>query len=301
MMGWKHHIGRPLAEISPEAKGQGYIDLLDHVYQSGEVYSAKEQYVKVYQQDGSAWELYRNFTYKPLKDKKGNTYAILIHAVDVSDQVEFRQQIESQLKEKSMLLDEIHHRVKNNLAVITSLLYLQQEETGSSEVKESLQEAQNRIQSIALVHEQLYRQAESGVSIQMDHYLDSLLAWLRQTSEPPDTALTIRAEANNIYVPLSMAVPFGMMATELITNACKHAFKEKDEGTVEVTLSKDQNYYYLEVADDGSGLPEEFSLDAGRTGMDIINSLLIQLNADLSHHSKPGEGTTFTIQIPMDS
>lgn len=149
-----------------------------------------------------------DFIYNPLADKEGNTYGIYVEVVNVTDEVRYRTELEEKLNETKTLLAEIHHRVKNNLAVITSLLQLQKDQSTSEQVQKELNVTFSRIQSIALVHEQLYMEAEADAYVNLESYLPNLIDSLQQINTSPGRDITCTVVADEAHLPLDQAVPY---------------------------------------------------------------------------------------------
>ncbi len=190
-------------------------------------------------------------------------------------------------------MEEIHHRVKNNLAHISGILELQSYNTQSEEAYTVLQDSQSRVQSIAMIHDQLY-QHESFKKVRVDQYIERLTKTIERTWETDDTDIDYHLEADPISLPVKEAVPCGSLINELITNATKHAFKEKQKGNIWIELRKVDQMVKLRVEDDGSGLPDDFSIESEDTlGVNLINNFARQLDGELSYET--GDGTSFTV------
>jgi PAS domain S-box-containing protein len=244
-------------------------------------------------------------------DKQGNRIHVILTTVpieyqqeltgffaiftDITEQIDNQKQLQETIQDREVLIQEIHHRVKNNLAIISGLLFMQSEKSGDPKTIAHLQDALNRIQSMALVHEQLYRQTESDAHINMDDYLPNLTKSIRDTSGTSQENVQINVEAENITLPLTKAVPIGLLTTELLMNAYKHAFNEYSEGYINVTLSKSNRQFKLDVTDNGFGLPADFSLQSDSLGINIINNLVEQIEGEINYESTPDRGTHFSI------
>jgi two-component sensor histidine kinase len=129
----------------------------------------------------------------------------------------------------------------------------------------------------------------------MKAYLPKLVKSMGDTSEHTKNKITINIDAIDLFLPLTKAVPIGLLTTELLMNVFKHAFTNQKEGHIEVTLRRNNNQIELTVADDGEGLPDDFNLDSDSLGMNIINNLVYQIEGNISFNSEPNEGTTFTV------
>lgn len=247
-----------------------------------------------YKRDGSSYWVELDMVPFP-SEQEDEMYWVGINR-NISRRKKAEQQIKESLKEKEVMLAEIHHRVKNNLAVISGLLDLQAFNEENQEVIRKLQESQSRIQSIAMVHEKLY-QSDSLSSIEMNTYIDQLTDYISQVFVKENTEITIRNKAEPIALEISQAIPCGLILNELITNAYKHAFTGRDQGLVEVSVQKEGDKIQVMVRDDGVGLPEEFSLASTNSlGMTLVETLISQLEADYEIKSK-GEGTTIVISF----
>lgn len=219
---------------------------------------------------------------------------------DISQRKEAEQQITKSLKEKEILLAEIHHRVKNNLAVISGLLQMQIWETQDQAAENVLKDSQLRVQSIALVHEKLY-QSESLSFIQFDRYIRDLLQAISSTYMDTHGSIDIITDLEDIGLNINQAIPCSLLLNELIVNAFKHAFngEEEEEGNIYVNIFKQNGKVHMTVKDDGVGFPEDFSLDnASSLGMTLINTLIKQLQGDIS--VKNDGGAIFEVQFEAE-
>ncbi len=297
----KEFIGHTVGEVFPEIVDQGFTDLLDRIYESGEPFYGEEQAIQLWDTKKEEWyELEMDFVYKPMVDEKGNTYGIFVDVIDVTDEVRYREELEEKLNEKRTLLEEIHHRVKNNMAVITGLLYMQMEKSEDPIVRRPLKDALSRIQSMALVHEQLYQQSETGSAIELDRYLPRLAESVESYHETEKTKIQVEVEADNVTLSLPRAIPVGLMTAELLANAYKHAFREREEGSIKVSLDEGEDEITLTVADDGVGLPGEFDLQNRSLGMQIVKNLSSQIDGKISFESANEKGTSFHITFPKE-
>ncbi len=197
-------------------------------------------------------------------------------------------------EEKEVLLKEIHHRVKNNLQVISSILNLQSNYLSDPHIKVALNESQGRVKSMALIHQMLYQQ-EKFNQINIGDYLFDLCKTISSTHCIVNKKVMLKKQFDPIWFDIDTAVPLGLIANELITNAYKYAFSKQSEGTITLEVRKiSTNNYFLKVSDDGIGLPESFtSSHKSRTlGLDMVKILSKQLKGELIIESN--EGTTFT-------
>ena len=182
--------------------------------------------------------------------------------------------IKASLKEKEMMLREIHHRVRNNLQVISSLLGMQARAAKDKDVKDALSESRNRINAMSLIHNQLY-ESENLSEVNMKGFVDNLVVQLFQVYSVEDTRIAPNISVANSPLPISIAVPVGLIVNELLSNAFKHGFVNRDEGTVGVSFSvSEKGLVSLAVSDDGVGLPAGFDIDKSKTlGLRLVKIL----------------------------
>lgn len=195
-----------------------------------------------------------------------------------------------------MLLKEVHHRVKNNMQVISSLISLQSDKITDQESLERLRESQNRIKSMALVHESLY-QSENLASIDPSGYLRNLTSEVI-ASYSLETAITVDFSITVHAMDLDTALPCGLIVNELVSNSLKHGFKGRAKGTITIGLDETDDEYILSARDDGCGLPADFdvtSLDS--LGIKLINVLTRQMRGTIEIETG-GPGGSFTFHIP---
>lgn len=193
------------------------------------------------------------------------------------------------LKEKEIMLKEIHHRVKNNLQIVISLLNLQAASVDDLKLKNQLTISQNRVRSMALIHQHLYK-SNDLTKINMDEYLISLCTQLLSTYEEIKDRVKIKVNAENIFFCIESAVPFGLLVNELVTNSLKHGFPGTMKGNVTIKLSRlSNNEFILEYSDSGIGIP--MNLINGHVvsfGMSLIEMLVSQLEGKLNLNNNSG-------------
>lgn len=223
---------------------------------------------------------------------------LIAYVRDISDQIEYQNQIKQSLKEKNTLLAEVHHRVKNNLAVISGLLEMQAFNAENKQIIDELRESQSRIQSIATVHETLY-QSESFSDIALHSYIDELVGYISDTYSRAAVSINIEKKIDPVSLTVKQAVPCGLLLNELITNAYKHAFPGLARGTITICLSQDGDRIVLSIADDGVGLPDNFDIASSSSlGMTLISTLVQQLNGNLKIET--GSKTLFTVSFKKE-
>ena len=203
--------------------------------------------------------------------------------------------IQSQSEEKALLLKEVHHRVKNNLQIISSLLNLQTREEQDRQVLEAVKESQNRVKTMALLHEKLY-QNQTLSSIHMQEYMNQLAQFLKNSYQQ-DKEIQVLVDAGNITLDVNTAVPVGLITNELLSNALKHAFEKQKEGLIQVTLrEKAAGKLELKIQDNGVGLDQTMNFDnLSSLGLKLVHTLTRQINGQLTVESE--KGTTFAISF----
>ena len=217
---------------------------------------------------------------------------------EVNERTRAEEQVLASLREKEILLKEIHHRVKNNLQIISSLLELQCEYIQDEQSLRLFRESQDRIKTMALVHEQLYATADLA-SINVREYLESLTKQLvySYVADPEDIELDFNVA--EFCLGIEEAIPCGLIVNELVSNALKHAFPEKSEGKISVICrTEDENMVVLTVSDSGVGIPEGLDLNRTETlGMQIVCLLTKQLRGTIKIHN--AGGASFAIRFPL--
>tara|TARA_Y100001935_G_C17311810_1_gene517301 strand:- start:588 stop:2675 length:2088 start_codon:yes stop_codon:yes gene_type:complete len=208
--------------------------------------------------------------------------------VDITDRKHSEKRLLESLKEKEVLLAEIHHRVKNNLAVITGLLELQSYSTDNEEAQEVLVESQMRVNSIALVHETLY-QNENLSEINIENYLHKLSHILDMTIRKESRPVHIHYDLEDITLAVTQAVPCGLLLNEILTNCYKHAFKGMETGKVWISFKQKDEYLEFHIRDNGVGLPSgDMLMKSKSLGMKLIKTLSRQLGAETSFYNDDG-------------
>ena len=218
--------------------------------------------------------------------------ALVCVAQDISERKAAKEKLRRSLEEKEVLLREIHHRVKNNLQIISSLLHAQARDVEAPAVRERFEETKDRIRSMAAIHEQLY-QSDDLAQIDFDTYLEVLLDELFRSHSTRRVDRVLDADAQPL--PVDQAIPAGLIVNELVSNALEHAFPDQQSGTVSVSYRADANEATLVVADDGCGAE---ALDAdGSLGLRLVRGLTRQLRGTLSIELERGVQVTVTFPI----
>lgn len=214
--------------------------------------------------------------------------------LDITERRRAEQQLKTSLEDKDVLLKEIHHRVKNNLQVISSLLYLQARHAQDPHTFSMFLESQHRVRSMALVHETLYR-TEDLARVDFARYVHSLTSHLLQSYSNPSRPIHLSIQVDDVSLGIDLAVPCGLIINELVSNSLKHAFPDGAEGAIDIQLRQaPDGQRTLTVRDNGVGLPQGFSIRSTKTlGLQLVNRLVSQLEGSVELSRE--RGTTITI------
>lgn len=217
---------------------------------------------------------------------------VLSAIVDISDRKQKELQVRAALQEKELLLGEIHHRVKNNLQVIDSLLDMQASRIDDPRVQEILRDSQNRVRSMALIHQTLY-QSHDFARVDFAGIVDSLVPTLVGSYSVNAHRVELKIEAAAVPLPINIAIPCGLIINELVTNALKHAFPGERRGTIALSLrALPENRVELIIGDDGVGIPAEIDLEFGETlGLQLVQLLTSQIKGELAIQRQPAQFT----------
>lgn len=234
----------------------------------------------------------------PIANESGEVYRVAGVVDDVTERKQALEQITTSLHEKEVLLKEIHHRVKNNMQVITSLLNLQSKNIKDKQALSVFQDSQNRVKSMALIHETLY-QSKDLSRINFAEYLQKLVAHVSRSYRIRPDAVKINIDVDDVSLPIDTAVPCGLIINELASNSLKYAFPGDMRGEINITFERADAQYVLRVSDTGVGLPSDFDPEMGKSlGMKLVHMLTGQLCGELECHN--GVGTTFEIRFPEE-
>lgn len=238
-------------------------------------------------QVNDAWRTY-NLVKSPVTNTHDEVISQVVVFHDITKRVAAEAQVKESLFEKEILLKEVHHRVKNNLQVVISLLNLQSRQTPDLNPS-SLRESQSRIQAMAFVHEQLYRY-EKLSKIDFDRYVHELVAYLIEMYQAKQRKILFDQKIDPFDLVVDQAIPCGLVINEIVSNSLKHAFPEGRAGKIRIRMWLGQgNTVCLQIDDDGVGLPEDFDFQqVSSLGLQLVNRLTQQLGGDFSIHSEGG-------------
>ncbi|MGD8859746.1 MAG: PAS domain S-box protein [Myxococcales bacterium] len=230
-----------------------------------------------------------------LFDEHGEVEFMIALGIDITERTLADQRIKAQLAEKEVLLKEIHHRVKNNLQVISSMLFLQAERTDVPEVAALLEESRDRVRAMALVHETLY---EGGDLARVDfkEYVERLTRGARVAYQEIAERIDVELDVQAATLSLDVAIPCGLIVSELLANAFKHAFPDGRRGRVRICFECGADADTLNVTDDGVGIPEQVPGDGRTLGIELVRALVGQLGGELEI-ARSG-GSSFTVRMP---
>ncbi len=219
---------------------------------------------------------------------------------EIEERKKIEEKMNQSLKEKDILLKEIHHRVKNNMQIISSMLLLQSRYSNDEKIKNILLESQNRIETMALVHEKLY-QSDNLSDINFKQYIDSLAKNILTLFNRRSTVFYKLDCSDDILLNINTAIPLGLMISELITNSVKHAFKNIEKGKIVITLFKTgENNLILRYYNDGNKFPDNIDINDKNIktyGLRLINILVAQLDGNIKLNRE--NGTEFIINFSM--
>lgn len=214
---------------------------------------------------------------------------------EIEERKHIQNQLSSSLKEKEMLLKEIYHRVKNNLMVISSLLNLQSRYIKDKEALSIFKESQSRANSMALIHEKLYRSSDLK-RINFGEYIRTLSTDLFHTYVADPSLISLNMDVENLMLDINTTVPLGLILNELVTNCMKHAFPDGRKGEIYINFHKKKDIFILNVRDDGIGFPQDLDLEnTGTLGMQLITSLTEQIDGEMELNKT--NGTDFKIKF----
>ena len=294
--------GKEFRKSNPNS--QSYLHLPLEKFFSEHTPIVKNHFQKAFQGTESTFELTIDGQHQlhnicPLPDEKGKINQILSVVENITERKQAEEKIKASLKEKEILLQEIHHRVKNNMSVISGLLDLQMNNTDNKIAKEALQDSQNRVQSMSMIHETLYR-SDNLADIDLARYLSDLGKVVLQNYAISKT-VHFKVKAESVMIDSKLASTVGLIVNELIANSLKYAFTDDREGEILLELkSNKENGVELMVSDNGVGIPKGFDLKtADSLGLKLVK-MLVENQLDGSIKMESNNGTKFTIKFNIE-
>jgi PAS domain S-box-containing protein len=248
---------------------------------------------KVYEFPGTS--IYVEISVNPIISGDGSVMGASFFSRDITERKKTENSLRVTLEEKKVLLKEIHHRVKNNLMIISNLLYLQSSYIKDKESQDIFKESQNRARSMALIHERLYHSADLK-RMDFGDYIRSLSTELLHTYEVDPGLIKLKINVEDIFLDINTAIPLGLIVNELVTNSLKHAFPEGNSGEINVDFHPVDDHYEFTVKDNGVGFPEDLDFqNTDSLGMQIVNSLTDQIDGEIELDNN--NGTEFKISF----
>jgi PAS domain S-box-containing protein len=217
-----------------------------------------------------------------LTGPSNKTIGYVINLTNITKHIEAEEKLSQSLREKTVLLKEIHHRVKNNLQVISSLLRLQSINVAEGPLLNILNECQNRITSMALIHQKLY-ESESFARVNISSYLQELVSYLCSTYMFNSKNIKLNIPQKDFAFSIDAAVPVGLIVNEVVSNSFKHAFPQNSKGIVDIDFhSKSDKCFTLKIKDNGKGFPDNYDFFSPETlGLQLVHTLIDQLNGTI--------------------
>lgn len=241
-----------------------------------------------------------HYSTNPIIDDQGEHIGYIAIQDNISDRVEMEKKIRKSLKEKNVMLAEIHHRVKNNLAIISGLLELETIGNEGSEIAEFVKKSQTRIKSMAIVHEKLYDN-NSLSEVNLKNYVEELVETIHANWVHPDTAIAFDLDIDNFSININQAIPLSLIIHELITNAVKHAFQHTNDGLASIHIHENNRKVTLRISDDGDNVPSDFDMKRDQNlGLSLVQILTRQLGGELSCTVENGLRYYLTFEIKED-
>lgn len=205
--------------------------------------------------------------------------------IDITELKEAQLNLQQSLQEKDILLSEVHHRVKNNLAIISSLLTLQIDSIADFKHRVLMTESVNRVRSMSLIHELLYRQ-ENFSALKFDEFLQQFVDTVSDSFSDDSMRVTHVIDSEPLQIEIDRAIPLSLITNELLTNAYRHGFKGKSEGRLHIELYHKEGRTHLSVSNDGFGLPDGFTVkNVSSLGLSLVSGLVEQLDGKLSYET----------------
>lgn len=232
-----------------------------------------------------------------LKNERGEILGLMSISRDITRIKEAEEQLKKSVHEKEILLKEIHHRVKNNMQVISSILKLQSAYVEDKKTVELLNECRNRISSMAFIHASLYMKKDFA-NVHFADYVGNIATNLQQSYSSNDKKIELKLDIPDFYMHIDDAIPCGLIINELLSNSFKYAFSDKKTGTIGLSVKNRQENVILAIWDDGKGISKNIDYKNTQSlGLQLVNSLVEQLSGKMELQSKPNEGTKFVIEF----
>lgn len=260
-----------------------------------ETLEGKPQHFETDTTTRSGIQIWREIYLNPIYDESEKPIEVSCIAHDITDKKNAEERLKQSVKEKEVLLKEVHHRVKNNLQVISSILNLQSSYVRDQKTLELLRESQNRIKSMAFIHESLY-QTKDFSNINFSEYVDNISKNLLHSYSGPENPPELHLDTGDIHLNLDTAIPCGLIINEILSNALKYAFPNNRKGDIYVSMREEKRSIQIEIADNGIGLPDHIDYrNTESLGLQLVVTLVEQINGKIRLDNK--KGTKFVIDF----
>lgn len=284
-------MGKSMLELIPQNHADEFPKFMEKIAKGEHIEHYETQRLR---KNGETIDI--SLTLSPTRNADGEIDGASSIARDITEKKKTEKALKKSLKDKEMLIGEIHHRVKNNLLIITSLLSLQSQYIKDKESLKIFQESENRARSMAMIHEKLYQSSEAK-RIDFTDYIRSLGTELYHTYALDTSLINLDMDLDpGLILDVDTAIPLGLIFNELVTNCLKHAFPESKTGNIKVNFHKKDEDYVMSVEDDGVGLPEDLEIEkADSFGLRLVTALSQQIDAQLIIET--ANGTSFTLKF----
>lgn len=289
MYGYYPEIGKSMRS----ARSAGYHEIWDERYEAA--FQGKQVEFISERVNLNGVKIIRQMILYPIKDNDNKVIEISGIGFDITENKKNEERITQSLKEKEVLLKEVHHRVKNNMQVISSILNLQSSYVKDAYALNLLKECQNRIKSMAFIHESLY-QTKNFESVNFSEYITTLSKNLVHTYSINSKNIKLVLTLDKLFLNLDSSIPCGLIINEIISNSLKYAFPDNRDGIIFVTLKVDNNQVRIEAGDNGVGIPQGIDIKHTETlGLQLVDTLVEQINGTLVLDRR--KGTKFIIEF----
>jgi PAS domain S-box-containing protein len=301
LLGVKVQVGSNMLNITKEFTNKEFFNKIHQVHKN--TFNGKTEYFEAPFYDLNKNKIWMEIYLSPIIVANGEIEEISCIAQDITEKKNAEYKLKASLNEKEVLLKEVHHRVKNNLQVISSILNLQSAYVKDKNTLNIIKESQNRVKTMAFIHQSLY-QTKDFSKINFSTYVENLSKNLVQSYRIDNKIITLLFNVEKeIFLELDFAIPCGLIINELMSNALKYAFTEslKEKGTIKIQIFKNEKQIYLSLEDNGIGLPTDFDLKNTKSlGLQLVTSLVGQLDANLTYKSEPNNGTIFKVNFSTE-
>jgi len=295
MYGWKPEevIGRSMAEFVVPELSEKDAQKISSLLNEGEYRAGEYQ---VHHRDGHEFPVH--LIDSPLLDDNGNLIAIISASHDISEQKRIDEELGASIQEKDVLLREIHHRVKNNLQLISGLLDMTRMQTTDASANSILTDMMLKIQTMAQIHKRLYDCNQFG-KISLTGQIQDQIAGLSAIFSNKEHDIRCEINPEEVFLPVDQALPCALAVNEILSNAYKHAFREREQGSIDISVVQENGRISITVRDDGVGLPAHFDIrHTNSLGLELIRTLVQhQLKGVLTFRSQ--NGTEINMDFPV--